>query len=244
MRLLLIAALALGYVTGPLPALAQTTAPAAAPADEYFGRLSESVLEIRNRLATIARKSDAEIALPDALGALDNVQDAVLDWQHKYPGDPWVTGTLARLLECYARAGAAQDPHATAVMQQLVAAYPGAPETGHALMAVADATLADPTATLPSPAIVTGDVVDGTTGAPVPGAVVIVAADGASNDVESSPFATTGTDGSFSVKGVPTQPSQYIVVEPPSGSPYAPYRGTVSLTGGQGQAGVIRLAAR
>ncbi|HTU83882.1 MAG TPA: carboxypeptidase regulatory-like domain-containing protein [Candidatus Acidoferrales bacterium] len=233
MRSFVVALAALGFLTGPLTAVAQTTSPKAAPADEYFGRTGESVLEIRNRLNVLDAAGDADIKSPDALGDLDNVEDAVLDWQHKYPADPWVAGAMARLLESYARAGAAQDPHATTVMQRLVANYPHAPKTAEALFALAGATVAEPQ-NVPG-AIVTGSVVDATTGAPIAGAVVIVARDA---------FATTGSDGSFEVSGVPLQHAQAIVVEPPSGTPYAPYRGTVDASAGRTQAGTIELATR
>lgn len=253
MRFFLVPIAAVALLAGPVAAFAQTSGPGIAPADEYFGRTSESVLEIRNRLARFDQKSDAEIKSPDALGAMDNVEDAVLAWQHRYPADPWVTDAMARLLECYARAGAAEDPHAAAVMQVMASVYPHDPQTGEALLAVADATTPDdPVAT---GTVVKGDVVDAVTGAPVPDAIVIVAPNHESNDVAASPFATTGADGSFAVAGVPLGAAftagpvtmahaEYIVVEPPLGSTYAPYHGMVDVTGDQAQAGVIRLAAR
>jgi hypothetical protein len=253
MRLFLISLAAFGLLAGPIAAVAQPTPAAMAPADEYFGRTSESVLEIRNRLSVLDQKSDLDIKSADALGAMDNVEEAILDWQHKYPSDPWVTDAMARLLEAYARAGAAEDPHASAVMQLLAAGYPHAPETGEALLAVADATMPDDPA--PSNAVVSGAVVDAITGAPVVDAIVIVAPNHESNDVVSSPFATTASDGSFEVANVPLgaaysagpvtmEHAEYIVVEPPLGSVYAPYHGVIDVNGGQAQAGVIRLAAR
>ncbi len=90
--------------------------------------------------------------------------------------------------------------------------------------------------------VVTGSVVDASTGKPVPGAIVMVAPNHESSDIASMPFATTGSDGSFSIANVPFAQAEYIVVEPPRGSAYAAYHGTVSAAAGKIQAGVIRLA--
>lgn len=76
-----------------------------APADEYFGRLKESVLEIRNRLDDFDRRSDDEMLDPGIRRSLDDLQDCIHDWQRKYPGDPWLPNSLRRLYRDYQRAG-------------------------------------------------------------------------------------------------------------------------------------------
>ncbi len=76
-----------------------------APADEYFGRFKESILEIRNRLDAFDRRSNAEMRAPGTRRALDNLQDAIHDWKHKYPQDPWLPRSLHRLHRDYQRAG-------------------------------------------------------------------------------------------------------------------------------------------
>jgi len=260
MRYFLIFAATLGLVAAPFFARAETVGTQIAPADEYFGRTAESILEIRNRIARFDGKSDREIQSPDALGAIDNVEEAVMDWQHKYPADPWVVDAMARLLECYARAGAAEDPHAATVLSALVASYPKSARTGEALLALADAMTPDDQTAQPADVAgandgttVTGEVVDAATGSPIPGAIVIVAPNHESSDVTTAPFATTGSDGSFAVKGVPLgsslsagavsmQHAEYIVVEPPRGSTYVAYHGVVDAADGKVQAGIIRLA--
>ena len=229
-----------------------------APLDQYFGRYDQSVLEIRNRLAVFDEKSDLEIARPDGVGAIDNVEDAVIDWQQKYPGDPWVVSAMADVLDDYARAGVPTDPHAEAILGIMLASYPRAPQTGEALLAVVDAATGDDETPVQPPsgsaATVSGEVVDASTGAPVAGAVVIVAPDRESSDLGSSAFATTAADGSFAVLNVPLGATltagpvtlahaEFIVVEPPRGSAYAPYHGVIDAGDGKAQAGIIRLAA-
>jgi DNA-binding SARP family transcriptional activator len=264
MRFFFISLAALSLVAAPLIALAQTATSHLAPADEYFGRYNESVLEIRNRLATFDGKGDADIQAPDEVSAIDYVEDAVMDWQHKYPADPWVLDAMSRLVECYARAGATQNPRATALLGTLTAAYPKSPRTGEAILALADATMTDVEETpaqpaeaqsVPGSAEISGEVVDAKTGAPVPGAIVIVAPNHESMDIASTAFATTGNDGSFAVKDVPLGAAytvgavslahaEYIVVEPPRGSAYSAYHGMIDAASGNAQAGIIRLAAR
>jgi len=242
MRHLFVLAIALIFVLEPRAASAQTVT--AAPADEYFGRYGESVLEIRNRLDAFDAKSDADATAPGAVEGLDNLADAILAWKHKYASDPWIAPTMSHLLKCYARSGFASSPRATSLLSALLAGYPGSDAARQALLAISRAMLpaAEPIA---AGATVEGDVVDAATGSPVPGAVVVVAADKESTDLTASPFATTGGDGSFLVKDVPLGSSaDYIVVEPPSGSAYAPYHGTLAAAGGRVAAGTIRLAAR
>jgi hypothetical protein len=77
-----------------------------APADEYFGRFKMSILEIRNRLDAMDRLLDEEMLRPGTVQELDNIRDAILDWKHKYPRDPWLHRSLERLAKEYHRAGA------------------------------------------------------------------------------------------------------------------------------------------
>jgi hypothetical protein len=167
-----------------------------------------------------------------------------MDWQHKYPGDPWVVDAMARVVEDYARAGAGTDPHATALLGALLADYPKSEKTTQALMALAQATVPSPLAApARTAADVSGNVVDATTGVPVVGAIVVVAPNHESTDLSASSYATTSADGSFDVKNVPFG-TEYIVVQPPHDSPYAPYHGVVDAGTGVAQAGIIRLALR
>jgi len=248
MRHVFVLAIALSFLLSPRAAVAQTAT--VAPADEYFGRYNESVLEIRNRLAAFDAKSDADAAAPGAVEGLDTLADAILAWKHKYANDPWIASTMSHLLKCYARTGFVSSPQATMLLSALLAAYPGTPQAREALVAVGKALLPASSApaaaeTVAADATVAGTVVDAVSGVPVSGAVVVVAADKESTDLAASPFATTGADGAFVVKDVPLGGgSDYIVVEPPSGSTYASYHAELAASGSTVAAGTIRLAAR
>lgn len=105
--------------------------PAAAPADEYFGPYSQSVLEIRNRLDDYDKLDNGQMLEPSVGGYLDHLQLAIRDWQHRYPGDPWLPRILAHLMREYWRAGQVSSEHGTAALAFMRAAYPDAPETSY-----------------------------------------------------------------------------------------------------------------
>lgn len=79
-----------------------------APADEYFGRTKMSVLEIRNRIHDLERRQDASV--PHDAGL---TEDAIRDWQRKYPGDPWLPKDIASLARIYSRYHAILARHIT-----------------------------------------------------------------------------------------------------------------------------------
>ena len=75
-----------------------------APADEYFGRMKMSILEIRNRLHDAAIRVGSDPAHADAqLGSFRWLEDAIEDWGNKYPQDTWLPGTMVALDRLYAR---------------------------------------------------------------------------------------------------------------------------------------------
>lgn len=88
------------------PSVVHVTLAEMAPADEYFGRFKMSILEIRNRLDAMEGRLDQDMLRPGTIGELDNLRDAILDWKHKYPHDPWLRRSLERLAREYHRAGA------------------------------------------------------------------------------------------------------------------------------------------
>jgi len=259
-----------------------------APADEYFGRHQVSILEIRNRLDAFDAKSDTDILDPDAVVSLDDLQDAILDWQKKYPDDPWLPRSFMRLLHAYKRAGVASDPAATSALAVMRSAYPDAEETAtavaivygggdNALLADSPIATAQPVTVAPPVVLddevpwarfrtlrgymdeaddrmriaVSGLVIDAQTQSPIAGAVVFVGPNTFASDVSSTPFAVTDYDGTFSVDGVSLGQAfagdgwywhpEYIVVRPPRGSRYAPYRGVVDASNRFVDAGTIRL---
>lgn len=75
-----------------------------APADEYFGRLKLSILGIRNIIKDQGLKIDRNPA--NANGTLKEMaltEDAIHDWQHKYPCDSWLPGTIFALEHFYGK---------------------------------------------------------------------------------------------------------------------------------------------
>ena len=67
-----------------------------APADEYFGKLKMSILGIRNTIKDQGLKVDF-----DPANAIALTEDAIHDWQKKYPCDNWLPGTLLGLERFY-----------------------------------------------------------------------------------------------------------------------------------------------
>lgn len=247
MRKLLLYAAFLAITASPIATLPQTASakppagtasPKLAPVDELFGRYGESVLEIQNRIAAINVKDDVQLRMPACIGALDYVADGALAWHQHYPTDPWLAKVLARLVTFYARAGLSASRHAIDAFTALSTAFPSSHEEDQALLALWDSP---PVA---GQGVVSGQVVAASTGAPVAGAIVMVAPGHESDDLGTTPFATTAGDGSFSVAGVPLEGAEYVLVEPPRGSAYAAYHGKFDPVDGKVVAGVIRLAAR
>lgn len=66
-----------------------------APADEYFGQMKMSPLEITNRI------TDAERGRA-SYGGLLNTQGAIEDWAVKYPADPWIASREYRMARLFA----------------------------------------------------------------------------------------------------------------------------------------------
>jgi hypothetical protein len=73
-----------------------------APADEYFGKLKMSILGIRNTIKDQGLKVDYDPAKADStLNAIALTEDAMHDWQRKYPCDTWIPGTIYSLEHFY-----------------------------------------------------------------------------------------------------------------------------------------------
>ena len=139
MRSSLLIAVLFGIACVPLPGFAQAAAAKIAPVDEYFGQTSESILEIRNRIGEVETKSDAEMRTPTSLSDLDYFEDALVDWQHKYPHDPWVADALSRTVSCYARAGANASARAAELYAILTKTYPKSQAAERAVFAMWEA---------------------------------------------------------------------------------------------------------
>lgn len=87
----------------PQYAAAATHTVRVAPADEYFGRLKMSILGIGNQLRDLALRLQYTPDKSEAiLGSAAMVEDAMRDWEHKYPGDPWLAKDVYQLTSLYA----------------------------------------------------------------------------------------------------------------------------------------------
>ncbi len=95
----------LSFSGGPAHAARAPKAAAAkvAPADEYFGRLKMSILGIRNQLRDLSlRLQYAPDRGQDVLGSAGFIEDALRDWERKYPADPWLAKSVYDLTNLYA----------------------------------------------------------------------------------------------------------------------------------------------
>lgn len=92
-------AVLLAGMTGS-PALAQSNK--VAPADEYFGRQKLSILGIGNMIKDMRLRIEADMSKADTIyGTLADVENAIHDWEHKYPRDSWVAKNLELLEAVY-----------------------------------------------------------------------------------------------------------------------------------------------
>jgi hypothetical protein len=122
-----------------------------APADEYFGKLKLSILGIRNTIKDQGLKVDGD---PDKAGSTFNAialtEDAIHDWEHKYPCDTWIPGSIFALEHFYTKIHTADGVrHVHATFAWLTHDYPK-----HRI--IADARAEDGSATATSPSMATG----------------------------------------------------------------------------------------
>lgn len=97
-----------------------------APADEYFGRLKMSILGVRNQLKDLSAKvAFNPDRAGDQLGAAGMVEDAIHDWEHKYPGDSWLPKSVYDLSQLYSSIHTPEGQlRATRTLRWLVNRYP------------------------------------------------------------------------------------------------------------------------
>lgn len=104
---------------------------AVAPADEYFGRLKMSILGIRNTIRDAALKADADPVHAEnaVMGSVGLTEDAMRDWEKKYPHDSWIPPALFSLERLYAKVDSdVARAKAKFVMLWLVHDYPASPQ--------------------------------------------------------------------------------------------------------------------
>ena len=118
-----------------------------APADEYFGKLKMSILGIRNTIKDQGLKVDVDPDRADStFNAIGLTEDAIRDWEHKYPCDSWIPGSIFALEQFYTKIHTADGVrHVHATFAWLRHDYPK-----HRLIASARAEDGAATATSPS----------------------------------------------------------------------------------------------
>jgi hypothetical protein len=90
----------------PLPARADegpVIQGTAAAADEYFGSMRMSIFGIRNKLSDLAVTVAGHPEQANAcLGMAVRTEDAIRDWEAKYPHDSWIPKSIFTLYQVYA----------------------------------------------------------------------------------------------------------------------------------------------
>ncbi len=101
-----------------------------APADEYFGKMKMSILGIGNVIKDDGLKIDADASSVDRLSnGIALVEDAIHDWERKYPQDTWIPRALFGLERLYAKIDRDDArAKAKATMLWLVRDFPTSPE--------------------------------------------------------------------------------------------------------------------
>jgi hypothetical protein len=98
-----------------------------APADEYFGKLKLSILGIRNTIKDMGLKVDADQthAVAIVMGSISLTEDAMRDWEKKYPRDTWIPPAILSLERLYAKVDSDEArARAKRAMAWLVRDYP------------------------------------------------------------------------------------------------------------------------
>jgi len=139
-----------------------------APADEYFGRLKLSILGIRNTIKDMGLKADADPAhaANAVMGSVGLTEDALRDWEKKYPQDGWIPATIFSLERLYAKVDSDEArAHARVTMAWLVRDYPASPPAKIAKKELAQHLVGQKPAPVASAATVAGNP-DGTPAIP------------------------------------------------------------------------------
>ncbi len=136
MKTLCLAAIA-GFLLASVP-FAPSAALAAyhvvAPADEYFGHQRLSILGMRNMLHDLQRDSQNGARGDESVvNSARAVEDAMHDWQSRYPLDPWLPRYIYQLDGLYHRVDSDEaHERAERVHAWLIASYPNSVYARHA----------------------------------------------------------------------------------------------------------------
>ena len=125
-----------------------------APADEYFGRQKMSFIGINNTLRDETIRSGDYTTDSDVIHKVGTAEDALNDWQRKYPHDPQLARTLFLIGKSYAKIWTAEGQNKAATYyleldHQFPGTYFGKLLHGQLAKGFTEHILADP---LPCPA--------------------------------------------------------------------------------------------
>jgi hypothetical protein len=133
----LVAATTTAALSAETPAVKPTAKPVAiahkkappihvAPADEYFGKLKMSVLGIRNTIKDVGANLDIDQTRWTQLASKAAFcEDAMRDWEKKYPQDTWLAKMVFSLERMYAKLDSDDGrKHSLAAMKWLVHDFP------------------------------------------------------------------------------------------------------------------------
>jgi hypothetical protein len=136
------------------PAGDYTPRSAAAPADEYFGPLRMSVLGIRNSLARTTQRIEADgYGFDGETKSVALVEQAVREWEAKYPRDSWLPRTVLALHTAYREIATDESlKRSIDTASWLIDRYPWSEEAGQAREELANNTEA-PGELSPTPAV-------------------------------------------------------------------------------------------
>lgn len=107
-------------------ARAATSGSAAAPLDQYFGKMKMSAIGLRMDVDRLGRRYHARtISDQDLVHDAGLAQDAFYDWQRRYPNDPWIVPTAFHLEQLYQAVQSDQArAQATAMLHFIADKYP------------------------------------------------------------------------------------------------------------------------
>lgn len=96
-----------------------------APGDEYFGRMKMSYLGIDNTAHDVAIEAGAYTIDPGLIAKVMFADEALHQWEHRYPGDPQLARSYFLMIEVLRKIYTMPAQHlAWAYMQHLMHAYP------------------------------------------------------------------------------------------------------------------------
>lgn len=96
-----------------------------APGDEYFGRMKLSYLGIDNTAHDVAIEAGAYTTDPRLIARIGFADEALHQWERKYPGDPQLARSYFLMIEVYRKMYTRDAQRkAWAYMQHILHAYP------------------------------------------------------------------------------------------------------------------------